>query len=94
MDKGEADVTTKRIDAPQGQVSYDPRTHILFAGLGDFDPDMLDHEEEVGDAFVQYAWPSGQPAFVEVWGIDPSFSDFPLVINDGKYEIGIPAPAL
>ncbi len=80
------------VSASPSDVSYLPAAGVVLAGLGDYDPDMLDHEDEVGNCVVQYAYPSGEPAFVEVWGVSPDLSSFPLTIEVDGYSITIPPP--
>lgn len=73
-------------------VEYDPTTDILFASFGLFDPGMIDREEmPIDGVYLQYAWPHGEPAFMEVWHYSERASSLPRVIEANGLSIEMPS---
>ena len=76
------------------RAGYDSVTDTLFASFGDYDLTCLDHEEEVSDGvFLQYAWPSGDLAGMEIWGFRSRYGSLPATIqigDDPDMEILVP----
>ncbi len=71
----------KRVQIGADRAAYDAATDTLFVSLGDYDPMLIDSEEEIApDVYLQYAWPSGDPAFMEVWHFSRHFGSFPAPV--------------
>lgn len=53
----------------------------LYIAFGDSDLTTLDHEDEVGPWItVQYSWPDGELAGIEIYGLKEHFGNPPLSI--------------
>ena len=84
----------KTITIDADHVFYDAETDILFASFGDYDPSLIDHETSTGDGvYVQYAWPGGEIAFMEVWGFSARKGS-PYVEVDIGNEVRVLVPAI
>ena len=68
----------RKVLIESNHVAYDEATDTLLVSLGDFDPDLLDGETEIApDVYVQYAWPSGALAFLEIWHFSRHYGPYP-----------------
>lgn len=76
----------KRITVDSSRAAYDAATDTLFLSLGDYDPTMLSGERAYPDGtVVQYSYPDGIAAFVEVPRFSKRGDGAPFVL-----EIGAP----
>ena len=84
----------KRIEVKNSRVEYDPETDILFVAFGDYDPTLIDRETNGEDGvYLQYSWPDGMPAFMEIWKFSKRYGSLPITLHycDGEeFEISIP----
>ena len=50
----------------------------MFVSLGEYDPMLIDREIEIApDIYIQYAWPNGDPAFMEIWHFSRHYGPYP-----------------
>lgn len=84
----------KRIEIQDNRVEYDPKTDILFVSFGDHDPSLIDREECVADGvYLQYSWPHGEPAFMEIWKFSKRYGSLPITLHicgDEELEVYVP----
>jgi hypothetical protein len=81
----------KKIEVKSSHVAYDKATDTLFIALGEFDPTLLDHEEDISNNMViQYAWPKREPAFIEAYHFISNHGELPMVITTKELEIHVP----
>ena len=72
------------------RVAYDESTDVLFASFGDFDLTCLDYEDDLGNGvFLQYAWPGGDLAGMEIWGFLKHYGVPPITIRAGEFDITV-----
>lgn len=86
----------RRIEADSTRVAYNRGADVLYVSFGPYDLTCLDHEDELdGGVFLQYAWPSGDLAGMEVWGFSKHYGSLPATIRvagEEDYEFVIPSP--
>lgn len=86
----------KTIIVDSERVGYDPITDVLFVSFGPYDLTCLDHEDELADGvYLQYSWPGGELAGMEVWKFSRRYGSLPVTLllhGDEDLEIVIPKP--
>ena len=74
-------------EVDRSKAYYDEESDVLIVALGDYDQGMIDHEDDLGgNVYLQYSWPSNQPAFVEVWHFARDGRTFPATIEVNSDE--------
>lgn len=72
----------KEIIVDRERVWYDRMTDILFVSFGHYDLSCIDREEYAGDGvYLQYAWPNGELASMEVWHFSERYGKLPATIS-------------
>ena len=86
---------TRRIEIDNSRVGYDRATGVLYVSFGPYDLTCLDREEELDNGvFLQYAWPSGDLAGMEVWGFSRRYGSLPVTIHVADMDVHIPEPSM
>ena len=85
----------RRIQVDSSRVAYNKGADVLFVSFGPYDLTCLDHEEELdGGVFLQYAWPGGELAGMEVWGFSKRYGSLPVTFDLGNLVVHVPEPSM
>lgn len=84
----------RRIQVDSSRVAYNKGADVLFVSFGPYDLTCLDHEDELADGvYLQYSWPDGELAGMEVWKFSRRYGSLPVTLllhGDEDLEVVIP----